>query len=159
MPVLLGRDRPQIGARLAGIGLLTWAVLGGMGGAILAFLWTLTTHYDFHRNENLLCFLPTHLLLLIPSLGLIIRGRLRRTMGRITALYLALSVAILIAGLTLKLRAYPQENYGFMAFCLAMNIACLAALWRTGIADVPFIRRVVPATKGRQSAGTGPDRQ
>ena len=135
-PILLGRSLPRIGARLVGIGLLTWAVIGGMGGAILAFVWTATTHYDFHRNENLLCFLPTHLLLLIPAFCLIIRGRLSDTAGKLLGGYLALSAGIIVLGLLLKLRANPQNNYGFMAFCFGMNVACLAALLRTGLARI-----------------------
>ncbi len=133
-PILLGRSLPRIGARLAGIGLLTWAIIGGVGGAILAFLWTATTHYDFHRNENLLCFLPTHLFLVVPALWLIVRGRISGTAGRLLAHYLALSAGIIVAGLLLKLRANPQNNYGFMLFCFGMNVACLAALLRTGLA-------------------------
>jgi hypothetical protein len=135
-PIILGRSRPRLGARLAGIGLLTWAFIGGMGGAILTFLWTATTHYDFHRNENLLGFLPTHLLLLVPALWLIVRGRISETAGRLLARYFALSAGIIIAGLLLKLRTDPQSNYGFMAFCFGMNIACLAALLRTGLAKI-----------------------
>jgi hypothetical protein len=133
-PILLGRSRPQIGARLAGIGLLTWAIIGGVSGAILAFLWTATTHYDFHRNENLLCFLPTHLFLVVPALWLIVCGRISGTAGRLLAYYLALSAGIIVAGLLLKLRTNPQNNCGFMLFCFGMNIACLAALLRTGLA-------------------------
>ncbi|MDP1989685.1 MAG: DUF4105 domain-containing protein [Syntrophales bacterium] len=135
-PIILGRSRPRLGARLAGIGLLTWAFIGGVGGAILTFLWTVTTHYDFHRNENLLCFLPTHLLLLVPALWLIVRGRISGKAGKLLARYLVLSAGIIVAGLLLKLRANPQNNYGFMAFCFGMNIVCLAALLRTGLARI-----------------------
>ena len=135
-PILLGRSRPKLGAHLAGIGLLTWAVIGGVGGAILAFLWTATTHYDFHRNENLLCFLPTHLFLIVPALWLIVRGRISETAEKLVGRYLALSAGIIVAGLLIKLRANPQNNYGFMLFCFGMNIFCLAALLRTGMARI-----------------------
>ena len=103
---------------------------------ILTFLWTATNHFDFHRNENLLCFLPTHLLLLVPALMLMIRGRLDETAGRLLSHYLVLSAGIIVAGLLLKLRTHPQNNYIFMAFGFGMNTACLSALLRTGLARI-----------------------
>lgn len=136
LPNAIGPRRAVAAARLAGVGLFTWALLGGGGGALLAFLWLGTTHYDTHYNENLLVFPPTHLLLLVPALLLLVRGKLSATLGRFTARYLAACAAAAVAALLLKLRPHPQDNYGFMAFALAMDLACLCALLRTKLASI-----------------------
>ena len=141
LPIAVGAWRPGLGARLAGVGIFTWAFLGGLGGAILTFLWAGTTHYDTHYNENLLCFLPTHLFLFVPAVVLIVRGRLGDATGRLVLRYLAVSALVVVAVLVLKLRPAPQDNYGFMVFGFAMDLACLAALLRTKVVDLPAKRK------------------
>jgi hypothetical protein len=131
LPLAIGPARPALAARLSGLGLLLWGLLGGVGGAALTFLWAGTTHYDTHYNENLIGFPPTHLWLIYPAVLLLARGRPGERAARLLARYLPICAALAVAGLLLKLRAHPQQNYGFVAFAVAMNLACLWALVRT----------------------------
>ncbi|MBI5525371.1 MAG: DUF4105 domain-containing protein [Deltaproteobacteria bacterium] len=135
VPIGLGARFSGLSTRLAALGLSTWAFFGGVGGVLLAVMWAWTTHYDTHGNENLLCFPPTHVFLFVPALVLIFRGRLGPTLDRLTGRYLRAAAILVVAALLLKLRAHPQQNYGFMAFGFLMDLACLAALRRTLTVD------------------------
>lgn len=135
LPIALGAARTGLAARLLSVGFALWAFLGGVGGAALLFLWLGTTHYDTYRNENLLVFPPTHLLLIVPALRLLVRAKLSPALGRLTVRYLAACAAVAVAALLLKLRPHPQDNYGFMAFALAIDLALIWALVRARAAS------------------------
>jgi hypothetical protein len=134
LPLGLGKNKSTLGPRAAGLGLLTWALLGGVGGLVLLLFWTVTTHYDTHSNENLLTFFPTHLWLLAPAFQLIRRGRLSPKIENLVRRYLLVSLGLVVVALLFKLRPFPQNNYGFLLFAGGSNVLLFAALLRTGVA-------------------------
>ncbi|MCU0660819.1 MAG: DUF4105 domain-containing protein [Myxococcota bacterium] len=133
VPIGFGKARPQQSARAAGLGLLTWGLLGGLGGLILLLFWTITTHYDTHYNENLLTFPPTHLWLFVPGLKLLRHGVLSEKLERRLRRYLLASLMLVVVALLLKLRLHPQDNAGFLAFAAALDVLVLAALFRSKV--------------------------
>ena len=67
---------------------------------------------------------------------LMIRGKIGEATARLLGRYLAVSAALVVAGLLLKLRASPQDNYGFVAFAVSMDLACLWALVRAKVVTI-----------------------
>ena len=124
-------------ARFAGLGLTIWGFTGGFGGLLLLFLWTATTHYDTHKNENLLTFLVLHLWLLGPGLKLLLLGRVREKTAYRMEKYLIFSLALIALDLVLKLGPFIQSNFEYLAFAAACNTGALLAIRRLrGNADV-----------------------
>jgi hypothetical protein len=103
-----------------------WAMLVGLGGLILAFLWAFTNHVIAHANENLLQWNPLLLLLalLVPPLAFGVRWAARPALG------LALAVAALsVLGLLVKvLPWFGQQNLSMIALVLPAH---LGLLWAT----------------------------
>ncbi|HUT78379.1 MAG TPA: DUF4105 domain-containing protein, partial [Polyangia bacterium] len=87
LPAVLGA-RSKAPLRLAGIGLIAWGLLAGLGGLMLVLYWTVTTHTDTWYNENLLVWPVTHLWLLGPGFKLVVRARLGERAARLVGQYL-----------------------------------------------------------------------
>lgn len=100
-----------------------WALLSGLFGLALTWLWGFSTHVAAHQNENLFLFnlLALALAIVLPSA---IRGRSWATKP---ARRLALAVAALAAlGLVLKLLpAFHQSNLELLALALPIH----AGVW------------------------------
>lgn len=130
--ILLGmvRWRRRAWARglFAAVATLTGFVLG-IGGLILAALWTLTDHQSAWRNENLLLFNPLCLLLLPCWLGAF---RARWHPSRFAA---RIAVAIAAgAGLAFFVKvfpAFPQDNRFWIALLLPLHLAFAVAVVTT----------------------------
>ncbi|HEU5171355.1 MAG TPA: DUF4105 domain-containing protein [Gemmatimonadales bacterium] len=107
-----------------------WALLGGLTGAILVFLWAFTDHTVAHRNENVLqaslFLLP--LAVLTPALAL------GRSWARRPALALAaLVAAAALSGLALKLLpGFDQRNAEVLALAVPANLGLALGLRRAG---------------------------
>ena len=128
LPIALPKQRWT--ARLAGLGLTVWGVAGGVGGLLLVFLWTVTTHFDTHKNENLLTFLVLHLWLIGPGLKLIFLGRMQEKTARRIEKYLIFSLALIALDLLLKIGPFIQSNFEYITFAAACNGGALAAIRR-----------------------------
>jgi hypothetical protein len=146
LPVALGA-RGRIGARLTGIGLISWGLLAGLGGLMLVLYWTITTHTDTWYNENLLVWPVTHLWLLGPGFKLLVRARLGERTARVLGWYLVASLGLIAFDVALKLGPFIQGNFGAIAIAVACDVLALVALRRTGA--VPCLRRPAGATASR----------
>ncbi|MCP4679437.1 MAG: DUF4105 domain-containing protein [Deltaproteobacteria bacterium] len=116
--------------RLLGIGLIVWGLLGGLGGLGLTFFYLATNHTDTYYNENLLLFSPTHLLLLVPGIVLLLRARMGAILTSILNSYLALFVLLAVVDIAAKLGPFIQQNTLFILLSLTCNVAGLVALLR-----------------------------
>jgi hypothetical protein len=105
-----------------------WALLSGIGGVVLAGLWSFTDHVMAYRNENLFQINPLALALAL-ALPFAIRGASRA--GRVAEV-LALAVAGLsLLGLALKvLPGFDQSNPQVIALALPAHLGVAAGLWR-----------------------------
>jgi hypothetical protein len=117
-------------AAIAGL----WLTFAGMGGWILAGLWTLTDHAIAYRNENILQLSPLALplVVLLPALAYGARWAAR------PAWLLAAAVAALsVLGFALQpLPGIDQVNGWVIALALPINLA-LAWAARRMAADLP----------------------
>ncbi len=117
-------------AARAALGLLggSWALVSGLFGLLLIFLWALTAHVTSQNNENVLQFnaLALALVVLLPA----------ALSGAHWATRPARLLAVIVAGLSvlgLLLKATPwffQVNAGILALAVPANLALAAALWR-----------------------------
>ncbi|MFO8074408.1 MAG: DUF4105 domain-containing protein [Polyangia bacterium] len=137
LPLAFGRR--GAGRRLSGFGLLSWGLLGGLGGLVLV-LFCFTEHSDTHYNENMLAWPVTHLWLVGPGLALLFRGRLSRRTARIAGWYLLICLGPIAFDLAIKLGPFIQHNYGPLALAALCDLLALAALVRCGIAPRPWHR-------------------
>ncbi len=129
LPLVL-KKRP-IAARLIGFGLIVWGLVAGIGGLALVFLWTATTHYDCHYNENLLVMPVLHLWLLGPGLKLLFKGRLKARTARILVMYLLFALGLIALDVVLKLGPFIQDNWNYIIFAVICNVLALFGLRRT----------------------------
>jgi hypothetical protein len=124
-----------------------WLVFAGMGGWILAGLWTLTDHAIAYRNENILQLSPLALplVVLLPALAYGARWAAR------PAWVLAAAVAALsVLGFALQpLPGIDQVNGWVIALALPINLA-LAWAARRMAADLPA-RASAPAQRVRRT--------
>ncbi|HKU60250.1 MAG TPA: DUF4105 domain-containing protein [Gemmatimonadales bacterium] len=106
-----------------------WELLAGLGGVILAGLWSFTDHVMAYRNENLFQINPLALLLAV-LLPFALRGSAR--IGRL-AQALALAVAgLALLGLVLKvLPGFDQANIQVIALALPAHLGVAAGLRRS----------------------------
>ncbi len=130
LPVILA-TRPS-SARLAGLSLIIWGLLAGLGGLVLIIIWVITSHYDGHNNENLFIMPVLHLWLLVPGFKLLFTAKIKDRTACWTKGYLLIAILTLIIYLLLKIGPFVQDNYGFIAFAAVCNISALAALHRSG---------------------------
>lgn len=107
---------------------VSWSLVAGIVGLILAGLWGLTDHRMAYRNENLLQLNPLSLVLL----GAAVKG----FRGSMAARRLARTLAIWVAGIALAgalLQALPrfdQVNGEIIAFALPIHLAVALGLRR-----------------------------
>ena len=97
-----------------------WALVAGLVGALLAFLWAFTDHAVAYRNENLF---QANLLLL--PLAIAVPGLARPSDStRSTALFFsAIVAACSLAGLVLKVApAFDQHNAEILALFVPVNL-------------------------------------
>jgi peptidoglycan/LPS O-acetylase OafA/YrhL len=103
-----------------------WALMAGVFGAILTYLWAFTNHVAAHNNENLFLFnlLALALAVTLPSA---VRGKAWAVKP---ARRLALVIAALAAlGFLLKLLpAFYQSNLDLIALALPAHLGVLAGL-------------------------------
>jgi hypothetical protein len=145
LPAILGA-RGRAPARLAGVGLVVWGLLAGLGGLMLVLYWTVTTHTDTWYNENLLVWPVTHLWLLGPGIKLVVRARLGERTGRVLGWYLLASLGLIALDVAAKLGPFIQGNWGAIAIAAVCDVLALVALRRTGV--LPPLRRVrLPASR------------
>lgn len=128
LPIVLPKKKWT--PRFAGIGLTVWGLLGGLGGLLMVLLWTATSHYDTHHNENVLTFPLLHLWLLGPGMKLIFKGRVSEKTARILNWYFIGALGLIALDLLLKIAPGRQSNYEFIAFSAACNLGAWFALKR-----------------------------
>jgi hypothetical protein len=125
---LLGRGRRRV-ARAAFLALATlWALLCGILGLILTWLWGFSSHIAAHRNENLFLFN-----LLALALAVVLPAALRgKAWAHQPARRLALAVAALAAlGLVVKLLpGFQQKNLELIALALPVHAGVALGLVR-----------------------------
>jgi hypothetical protein len=104
----------------------TWALVAGVAGGMLAFLWAFTDHAIAYRNENLL----QASLLLLPLVGLApAAARGAESARRPAAVLAALAAGTSVAGLLLKLvPAFTQHNLEIVALTLPANVGLAIGL-------------------------------
>lgn len=129
-----GRRRAAGGAPRSVFVLLAmlWALVAGLAGVALAYLWLFTAHVTSYANENLLHLFPLSL-----ALVALIPLAVRRTGSLAAARRIALSVAILsLFGLALKLVPGSQVNGEIIALALPIHLGLVAGLGRSSPARV-----------------------
>jgi hypothetical protein len=146
LPVALG-SRGKAAPRLAGVGLIAWGLLAGLGGLMLVLYWTVTTHTDTWYNENLLVWPVTHLWLLGPGIKLVLRARLAERTARVLGWYLLAALGLIVLDVALKLGPFIQGNWGAIGIAAVCDVLALVALRRTGV--LPCLRRSAGATASR----------
>ena len=120
-----------VARRLAGLGLIIWGLISGLGGLMLILYWTVTTHYDTHYNENLIVTPVTHLLLLGPGIVLLIKSKITAKIQKMLIYYLLFANGLVILDLLLKLGPFIQGNYGTIALALICNTLAIFAIKRS----------------------------
>ena len=105
-----------------------WELLAGLGGAVVAGLWSLTDHVMAYRNENLFQINPLAL-----ALALMLPFAIRSPRAGRAAERLALVVAGLsLLGLALKvLPGFDQTNMQVIALALPAHLGVAAGLRRS----------------------------
>ena len=131
--LLILRQPKHGGAGAIGLGAI-WALISGIAGTLLAFLWFFTDHLYSYRNENLLQMNPLSLLLV----ALLVRLVWKRWRGspesadgsRKAALRVAALVALLsVAGFLLQLlHSFDQVNGHIIALALPLHVGVVAML-------------------------------
>jgi hypothetical protein len=128
--LLLGALFAAVGRTRAFLPLATlWALLAGLAGGLLTYLWGLSYHVAAYRNENLLLFNLLSLALAV-TLPAALRGR---SWGIRPARWLALCIAGL-AALALLLKAFPwfrQHNLEVIALALPIHLGLWLGLERS----------------------------
>jgi Domain of unknown function (DUF4105) len=105
------------------IGMAVWAVLVGIGGVVLAYLWAFTDHAAAYRNENVLQVSVLALLLIWRAPTLLAGGR--RWAVRVVVILAALSAL----GLVLKLLPqFFQVNGEIIALALPAHLGVAAGI-------------------------------
>ena len=121
------RRHESRGARTAFVimGML-WALVAGIAGVALAYLWLFTAHVTSYANENLLHFFP---------LSLALVALLPLAIHRVSSLAAARRVALVVAtlsliGLALKLLPGSQVNGEIIALALPIHLGLVVGLGR-----------------------------
>ena len=105
-----------------------WALLIGVGGALLVGLWAFTNHTAAHRNENLFQFDPLALALVLLLPAVVYGARWARGPARWIALVVA---AVTVLGFLLQLLpGLDQVNGEVIALVLPPNLALAWGVWR-----------------------------
>ena len=106
-----------------------WELLAGVGGAVLAGLWSFTDHVMAYRNENLLQINPLALALAL-ALPFALRGASR--VGRVAQALAVLIAGCSLLGLVLKvLPGFDQANVQVIALALPAHLGVAAGLRRS----------------------------
>jgi hypothetical protein len=131
--LLILRQPKHGGAGAIGLSAM-WALVSGIAGTLIAFLWFFTDHLYSYRNENLLQMNPLSLLLV----ALLVRLVWKRWRGtaesadasRKLALRLAMLVALLsVSGFLLQaLHSFDQGNGHIIALALPLHLGVVAML-------------------------------
>ena len=130
LPIIFPKKKWAV--RFTGLGLTVWGILGGLMGLLLLVLWFFTTHYDTHHNENVLTFVVLHLWLLGPGLKLIFKARIGERTAKVLKWYFIGALGLIALDLLLKIGPFHQNNYRFIAFAAACDLAAFFALRRIG---------------------------
>ncbi len=131
LPIALG-DRTA-SRRIFGCALTAWGFVTGILGALLLLLQT-TAHTDTHFNENHLLSPLTNLWLIVPGIGLLLKGRLTAHVGRATKIYLWASFGLITADLAWKfIDDAPQDNWRYLVAASICVAGMIAAFQRSGV--------------------------
>ena len=126
---LAGRRRHASRGARTGFVLLgmLWALVAGIAGLALAYLWLFTAHVTSYANENLLHFFPLSL-----ALVALIPLAVHRPASLAAARRIAATVAVLsVLGLLLKLLPGNQVNGEIIALALPVHLGLVAGLGRS----------------------------
>jgi len=124
----LGIEPNDRGRRIGtGVVICVWAVIAGLLGCALTFLWMFTDHVFAHANENLLLFNPLWLILAVLAVVYYVSGRAERVTRWLASFLAVLSACALLAHLVGLSR---QSNLTLIG--LALPVALVIA-WLTGI--------------------------
>ena len=119
------------GSRLGrmGFGLVAgaWALVAGLGGSLLLFLWFGTDHVTTRANENVLQLNPLALLLLVVVPLALVSDRWRKTAVIVAGLVAAGS---LLGAAAKILPGFYQTNWQVIALAVPINVALWAAVRR-----------------------------
>ncbi len=114
--------------RFTGISIFLWGLLGGFGGLLILLLWTATTHYDTHNNENILIFPVTHFWIVIPGLFLVFKATLKEKTLNLLKIYFLVCLGIIFINLILKFGPFYQSNYEYIIFAALCNLGGLLSV-------------------------------
>jgi hypothetical protein len=105
-----------------------WELLAGLGGAVLAGLWSLTDHVMAYRNENLFQINPLTLVL-----ALVLPFAIRSSrVGRVAEALALVVAGLSVLGLVLKvLPGFDQANVQVIALALPAHLGVAAGLRRS----------------------------
>ena len=114
---------------------LGWAILSGLAGVLLVFLWTMTDHRFSTTNENVFQ-------LNVLSLGLalaLVLSRRRPSRVRTSVLRLGALVALVsLLGLLVKLvPGFDQANLDVIALALPIHLGVLVGVWPGSTGHIP----------------------
>ncbi|MFN2566962.1 MAG: DUF4105 domain-containing protein [Gemmatimonadaceae bacterium] len=137
---LAGFDRRGARAPFAGAA-AAWALVTGVGGLLLVFLWLATHHMFAYRNENLLHLNPLAIVLVVLAPLATYRPRAR---GPARVLAVAIAVASLLGVVLYALGLSDQATLPAIALVLPAHIAAAWAFAR--------LARVARARASREAA-------
>lgn len=113
--------------RTASIAFTTFAIIAGLLGAALAFLWGVTDHVSAHANENLLLFNPLWLILAFPLAASTWKGTRSVLAERLAMATAALGVVALLMHVV---RLSAQDNLALIWLALPPAVAIALATRR-----------------------------
>ena len=129
-----------------------WHLAAGLGGTVLAALWTLTNHVYSYQNENLLQANPLSLVVAVMTFAAL--GWRRRSNGsgavveRRTSQLAWVAAGVAVAGLALKvLPSFNQVNGEIIALALPAHLGIALSLRRRMLEPPGTGRRRVSTTK------------
>ena len=138
--LLLARLRGSQAARAAlGAAATLITLVLGIGGLVLALLWSMTDHVSAWRNENLLLFNPLCLLLVPCWLGAF--RRTWRPSPFALRVAMAIAACAALAWFIKVFPAFPQDNRFWIALLLPLHLAFAAVLMRARAAQPPARRQ------------------
>ena len=132
----LARKGGRLGRVGFGVSAGAWALVAGLGGSLLLFLWLGTDHLMTRANENVLQLNPLALLLLVVVPVALVSDRWRKAAVSLAGLVAAGS---LLGAVAKVLPGFDQANWQVIALAAPVNVA----LWAT-------VRRLLqhPASTG-----------
>jgi hypothetical protein len=123
----LARKGGRLGWVGLGVSAGAWALVAGLGGSLLLFLWLGTDHLMTRANENVLQLNPLALLLLVVVPVALVSNRWRKAAVILAGLVAAGS---LLGAVAKVLPGFDQANWQVIALAVPVNVALWAAVRR-----------------------------